>query len=152
MTYLELKVPPLVVLLIAAILMAALAPYWPGLNVTFSQWLLMSLSAALGLAFSLAGSLTFVKADTTVNPLDPEQTSALVTSGIYQYSRNPMYVGFALFLAAFAWYLFNLNALIIWIGFVVYLQRFQIIPEERFLTAKFTEQYTLYKNKVRPWL
>ncbi|WP_210307157.1 methyltransferase family protein [Paenochrobactrum gallinarii] len=87
-----------------------------------------------------------------INPLRPETTSALVTTGIYRYSRNPMYVGFALFLLAFAVLLSSPGALLGVLGFVLYIDRFQILPEEQALNVLFGADFTNYCTQVRRWL
>ena len=107
---------------------------------------------AAALAFGLLGVFAFRASRTTVNPLKPEQATALVTSGIYRVSRNPMYVGMcSLLLAWAAW----LSALLPFAGpivFALYITRFQIQPEERALIELFGEQYTQYAARVRRWL
>jgi protein-S-isoprenylcysteine O-methyltransferase Ste14 len=106
----------------------------------------------LGLAVASAGVISFRRANTTVNPTRPGSASSLVVSGIYRLTRNPMYLG--LLLALLGWGVFLSNALaLIWIpGFVVYMNRFQISPEERALTSLFSQDFLSYKSKVRRWL
>jgi protein-S-isoprenylcysteine O-methyltransferase Ste14 len=58
--------------------------------------------AITGMTFDLLGLLAFRVARTTVNPLKPQSTTVLVTSGVYRITRNPMYVGMLLFLLAWA--------------------------------------------------
>ena len=78
--------------------------------------------------------------------------SNMVTSGIYRFSRNPMYLGFFLALAGWATYLSHLLAFALLPLFVLYINRFQILPEERALSDKFPQEYTAYKGSVRRWL
>lgn len=130
-----------------------IAIYTPDLNLSFSlRAVIALLIVILGAFFSLCGASAFRRAKTTINPLRPETTSALVTMGIYQYSRNPMYVGFALFLLAFAILLNSPAALLGVFGFALYINRFQILPEERALQALFGEDFTNYRGQVRRWL
>ncbi len=89
---------------------------------------------------------------TTVNPLTPEATTTMVTSGIYRFTRNPMYLGFLLILAGWAIALSHLLAFVILPLFVWYMNRFQILPEERALASKFPEAFTAHKRSVRRWL
>lgn len=105
-----------------------------------------------GAYFSIAGVIAFRTAKTTVNPLKPESASSLVKSGIYQVSRNPMYVGFTLFLASWAVYLGSLWSMLGVIGFVLCINRFQIIPEERAMHALFGKEFEDYSKQVRRWL
>ena len=89
---------------------------------------------------------------TTINPLRPHNASAIVSHGIYRYTRNPMYVGLLMFLTAWAVWLSNLLAFAVLPVFVACLTRLQIIPEERILTEKFGETYTRYAQNVRRWI
>lgn len=150
---LENRVPPPLVTLLFALLMWLVARYVPGVELSHSTRVIVAaLVVAVGLGFVLAGMLSFRKAQTTVNPLKPETTSALVTSGIYHYSRNPMYLGFALFLLAWACYLASPAALLGPVGFIAYMSRLQIQPEERALTALFGGKFQAYQERVRRWL
>jgi len=106
----------------------------------------------LGITISLAGLLEFWRAKTTINPLNPEAASAMVTSGIYHYSRNPMYVGLLFALVGWAVWLSHLIAFALLPLFVLYINRFQIGPEERALAAKFGEEFRQYRSSVRRWL
>lgn len=127
--------------------------YLPGIELGVALRIIVAaLVALIGGFFCLAGVVSFRRAKTTVNPLKPEAASALVSSGIYKISRNPMYVGFALFLVAWAVYLSSPWALVGVIGFVLYIDRFQIQPEERALAALFAAEFERYKNSVRRWV
>jgi len=97
---------------------------------------------ALGSFVLLLSVRSFLREKTTVNPLSPGQVNTLVTTGLYRYSRNPMYVGMALLLAGFAMLLQNLAALISPILFMLSVSYLQIIPEERVLKAKFGQSFT----------
>lgn len=107
---------------------------------------------ATGLTFDLLGLIAFHRSRTTINPLRPERTSALVTQGIYRITRNPMYVGMALLLLAWAVYL---SALLPFAGvplFMSYITRFQIRPEERMIEKLFGAEFLGYAARVRRWL
>ncbi len=106
----------------------------------------------VGFLFGLLGIISFKLANTTINPLKPEATSALVKSGIYKISRNPMYVGLAFLLTAWCLYLGSLLSLVSVILFVSYIYRFQIIPEERAMESLFGDDFIDYKSKVRRWI
>jgi protein-S-isoprenylcysteine O-methyltransferase Ste14 len=108
--------------------------------------------AVIGAAIVLAGVARFRKAHTTLHPARPETASAVVASGVYRWSRNPMYLGFLVILVAWAVYLANAASALVLPAFVVYLNRFQIEPEERALEARFGASYTRYKQQVRRWL
>jgi protein-S-isoprenylcysteine O-methyltransferase Ste14 len=112
---------------------------------------------ATGLAFlaaviALAGVVAFRANKTTVNPLKPGAASAVVSSGVYRYSRNPMYLGLLLALAAWAIYLSNALAALFLPAFVAYMNQFQIRPEERALLAKFGPAFSQYLAAVRRWV
>jgi protein-S-isoprenylcysteine O-methyltransferase Ste14 len=110
------------------------------------------LIALAGGVFSVAGIISFRLARTTVNPMKPETTSCLVRSGIYRFTRNPMYLGLCFLLVAWAIFLACPWALLGVLAFVLYMTRFQIGPEERVLSALFGEEYVAYKSTVRRWL
>ncbi|MCA0949236.1 isoprenylcysteine carboxylmethyltransferase family protein [Vibrio albus] len=153
MSGLEKKLPPLALLLLFALLLQLTSYYLPSSNLhpTFSLGLAVSLLTA-GLVIPLAGVLSFKRHGTTPDPRVPEQSSALVTSGIYRCSRNPMYLGFVLLLLAQAVFLNSLWLLFLIALFVAYLQRFQILPEERAMQQLFGDSYRLYCQKVRRWI
>lgn len=150
---LELKIPPPLVGLSVAVMMWFAAAMLPALSFPWaeSRWLAGGLLLA-GLGFDFAAILLFFKARTTVNPLSPQNTSAIVRSGVYAMSRNPMYVGMLLLLSAWAVYLQNGAALFFLPLFVLYINRFQIKPEERFLLEQFGADYDDYRRGVRRWL
>jgi protein-S-isoprenylcysteine O-methyltransferase Ste14 len=150
---LELKIPPPVVALIVAAAMWMNSISGPRLDLPFEVRLGIAVAiAAVGVTFDLLGFLAFRKARTTINPLKPQKTSALVTSGIYRFSRNPMYVGLVCFLLAWAAFLAALWPLAGPILFVFYVNRFQIEPEERLLAQRFGDDFKTYKARVRRWL
>ena len=153
MQALENRIPPPLVAVLFAVLMGLLARGLPGLDPGLGTRLLLALPLVMvGLLFVLAGGLAFRRAKTTDNPLKPASASALVTSGIYQYTRNPMYVGFALWLLAWGLYLASPLVLLGVLGFVLYMNRFQIYPEERALGQLFGADFAAYRQRVRRWL
>lgn len=107
---------------------------------------------AAGLALDLISIGAFFRRKTTISPLAPDKTSALVTGGLYALSRNPMYLGIAVILVGFAIRLGNpVSALVIPI-FIWYNTKFQIKPEEEVLSEKFGAEYDAYRKKVRRWI
>lgn len=106
----------------------------------------------IGIGFSSAGAIAFRRSRTTVNPLHPERASSLVTCGVYRVTRNPMYVGMLLGLLAWAVGLASPISLAGPVAFIIYINRFQIGPEERVLLAKFGRQFEAYRSSVRRWL
>jgi protein-S-isoprenylcysteine O-methyltransferase Ste14 len=84
--------------------------------------------------------------------MTPEAASSLVVAGIYRVTRNPMYLGFLLILLGWAAWLSNVLALLPLAGFVIYMNVFQIRPEERALEALFGPEFEAYKKQVRRWI
>lgn len=153
MSKFELKIPPVAVLLIAAVLMWLVALLLPTFAISASlQTFLCVTLVSVGALFGIVGVLSFTKVNTTVNPMVPQNATKLVMRGIYKRTRNPMYVGLLLFLIAWAVFLASLYSVIIIVGFVVYMTEFQIKPEERALQAIFGSDYLAYLERVRRWL
>jgi protein-S-isoprenylcysteine O-methyltransferase Ste14 len=149
---LELKVPPLaLVAVFGAVMWLASASSAFTLSLPWRSGFALIL-CTVGFAIVLAGVVAFRRVKTTVNPLTPEATTAMVTEGVYRFTRNPMYLGFLLVLAGWAMYLSNVLAFALLPLFVLYMNRFQIVPEERALSAKFPDAFTAYKCSVRRWL
>jgi len=105
-----------------------------------------------GVGISVAGVKSFRLAKTTVNPTRPGSASTLVTSGIYRFTRNPMYLGFLLALLGWAVFLSSPQGFAGALIFVLYMNRFQIKPEEMAMSSMFGEKYERYKIEVRRWL
>lgn len=126
------------------------APTGLRFSIPGAAWLAAGL-ALMGAGTAILGVVEFRRAKTTVDPRTPDQSASLVTGGVYRLSRNPMYAGFLL--ALFGWGLFLGSAwsLLFLPAFVFYMNRFQIIPEERFMRAKFGNSYDAYSDRVRRW-
>ncbi len=144
--------PPIVTVLIGlamggASLIAPTVDMSPGM-----RWGSVGLVGILGGVFGARAFAAFAKARTTVNPVDIGSASALVTTGIYGISRNPMYVGLASLLVVLALSLSNVWLLLGPLIFVIFTTRFQIVPEERAMLAKFGADYSAYRRRVRRWL
>ena len=149
---LELKVPPVALVFLFGALMWLVSTYSVFTIALPWRSAFALIFCTVGLAIALAGVWAFRRAKTTVNPVTPKATTAMVTSGIYRFSRHPMYLGFLCVLAGWAIYLSNLLAFTVLPLFVWYMNRFQILPEERALGAKFSHAFTAYKCSVRRWL
>jgi protein-S-isoprenylcysteine O-methyltransferase Ste14 len=152
MRALELKIPPPVLFLLFVVAMWFIARVAPGVTVVSGlRFGLAGLFFLLSLIGPL-GILAFRRAQTTINPVEPYKASLIVSSGVYGVTRNPMYVGLVTLLLSWAAYLASPWTLLGPILFAVYINRFQIIPEERALLAKFGKEYAGYQNKVRRWI
>jgi protein-S-isoprenylcysteine O-methyltransferase Ste14 len=105
-----------------------------------------------GLGIFSAAVQSFKKHKTTINPLSPDKASSLINSGIFSYSRNPMYLGMLLILLSVS-FKFNISGgLFISFLFKIYITRFQIIPEEEAMGKLFGEEFIKYKNQTRRWV
>lgn len=153
MKSLELKIPPPLIGLLCIVLMWQVQGFYP-LSWLNAPWVLplAVLLALTGIAIATLGAAVFRRAHTTVNPLHPEQTTQLVTSGIFQYTRNPMYLGMAIVLLGIALYLADVSALLGPAIFMRYITRYQIGPEEEILLEKFGDEFVAYQMRVRRWL
>jgi protein-S-isoprenylcysteine O-methyltransferase Ste14 len=150
---LELKVPPLAVVLFTAALMGLVSWAAPTFEFVFPAHDFFAMSfAAAGAVTIVLGVASFRRAGTTFNPMKPETTSSLVVSGVYAFTRNPMYLGSLLVLIGWAIYLSNALAFLLLPVFILYMNRFQIEPEERALTSRFGQEFAAYKSRVRRWL
>ena len=150
---LELKIPPVLVVVLFVTLMWLLSLLFPGTQISAKfRMLACVVLAGIGAFFAVSAVLSFKKARTTVNPTAPEACSSLVISGVYKVTRNPMYLGLLFFLLAWGLFLSNLYSLVLSAGFVLYMNRLQIQPEERALEACFGAEFLAYKNRVRKWL
>jgi len=106
----------------------------------------------LGAGIAIAGVIEFRRAKTTVNPIRVHAASSMVTSGIFARTRNPMYLGLLLVLAGWSVYLASAAALLVLPLFVLYINRFQIGPEERALQGIFGEGFRAYMARTRRWI
>ena len=153
MNFLELKIPPAIVFGLIGWGMWWVASLDSGhfVDPELGRILFWILSG-IGALFGVAGLYSFYRQRTSIDPHKPGKASSLVTSGIYRISRNPMYVGLGIILGAWAVRLGSLLSLIGVVLFMLYMTRFQIIPEERVMKEKFGEEFEAYRSNVRRWL
>lgn len=153
MMSLELKVPPLLLWATCAVATAALAHFVRAANVLFPGHRVLAIAALLaGIAVAVAGVAEFRRARTTVNPMKPARASSMVTSGVYRFTRNPMYLGMALALVGIAAWWASAAGLAVAAAFCAYMTRFQIRPEERALRERFGGEFAAYAAHVRRWI
>lgn len=127
--------------------------YLPIIDLKSSLWSQLGYMLIItALLIDLSAVVKFFREHTTINPLRPQNTDTLVTTGMYQYSRNPMYVGLLFLLIGYACLLRSLSPFVMLPVFLIIMNRQQIIPEEKILEQKFGQQYNDYKNKVNRWL
>ncbi|WP_297476544.1 isoprenylcysteine carboxylmethyltransferase family protein [uncultured Photobacterium sp.] len=145
-----LKIPPPIFMLVALIIMYGchyLLPWWQFNTV----WIIAIPLIIIAVVSGFLSVLALTKADTTISPLIPQQTARLVTRGIYQYSRNPMYVSLLLLLIAAVFIYGELSTILGIVFFIVVINHYQIKPEEKVLLTLFGEEYTQYCRQVRRW-
>ena len=146
------KYPPLVTLLFMLVM------YLMSLLISFLNIGSLVLGGLSGIVLCvsvliiLSSGWRFKKAKTTVDPTTPEKTTRLVTSGIYRYSRNPMYLGLLGFLIAEVLLLGNLLGLALLPLYMMTMNKRFIEPEEKALESLFEQAFIDYKQKVRRWL
>jgi len=149
----KLRIPPLVQAATCALISWALAVLVPRTSISLSWLSHVAIGLlVIGLAILLAAVFDFSRNETTVNPLEPEQAETLVVSGLFRFTRNPMYLGMALVLSAWALYLANALAIIGPVLFVASITALQIKPEEEVLGKIFGQDYAEYRKRVRRWL
>ncbi len=158
MKALELRIPPPLVMVLSGVLAFFMSGrsisfiyeqintanfdniFWPGLFI------------CLGIASMVSGVNEFARHKTTISPLNPNKSSMVVSSGVFRFTRNPMYLGMLLVLLGWADYLDNFMAFSGGLFFILYITRFQIQPEERILLNNFSNEYQHYLENVRRWL
>jgi protein-S-isoprenylcysteine O-methyltransferase Ste14 len=144
------KILPPTGMLIAVLLILALhflfpiTPFMPGF------WQLLGLfPLVLGLAISYAAENQFRRVDTTVQPFD--ESSRLVTDGLYRFSRNPMYLGMTLVLFGIAILMGSLVPLVVVAFFIGWIQICFVRKEEAMMLTQFGQDWLEYKSSVRRW-
>ena len=145
------KIPPPIVTLFFGLCIVFSQEYFPEFNLGFLTTL-SYISYIAGLSILVWAVRLFKKQNTTVNPIKIENASSLVTSGVFKYSRNPMYLGMAMILFGLA-LMFNLiGGIIFTFLFTIYITKFQIRPEEEVMERFFGADFLKYKQNVRMWL
>jgi protein-S-isoprenylcysteine O-methyltransferase Ste14 len=145
------KIMPTTWLLIAIVAMLALHFLFPGIRIIPPLWNLLGLVFLVsGVIMNLIADKAFHRAQTTVKPF--EESSTLVTDGVFQISRNPMYLGFMFILAGIAILLRSLSPYPVIFAFVFLIDRTYIRVEERMLAEKFGTSWEQYKSKTSRWL
>jgi len=152
MKFLELKIPPPILVLFTGLFMWISAESLPNeMNLTLTTPLSI-LIFLFGFGITAFAAISFRKAKTTISPTHPQNATVLIHSGLFRLSRNPMYLGMAIMLIGWATGLKNIQ--VIWgpIFFILYITRLQIVPEEKILTEKWGDQYLNYCLQTRRWL
>lgn len=149
----KLLIPPLPLGVITGALIWGASKLFTPLAVTFPGQKVVGLVLILGsVLIAVIAVAAFVRTRTTVNPTKPEAASKLVTTGLFSFSRNPMYLSMLGVLIGWSIFLGNVAALALPVLFVWYMTVFQIKPEEDALTQKFGDDYLSYCKRVRRWI
>ena len=155
MHVLDNKIPPPVVAVFCAVAMYWLAHSKFAISIDTFAYMKIEIALTLlsvAVLVALCAVWSFKKAQTTISPTKPQNSAALVTTGVFKYTRNPMYVAVALSLFSFSVFLADALSLVGVGVFVLYISEFQIKPEERILKEKFGAPYETYLTKVRRWI
>jgi len=150
---LRLKIPPPIVAIICGLMIWKFSELLPTLiiNVEIRHGIAYTLLGIAG-AIDIWALLSFRKQKTTIDPRYPHKTSSIVSCGIYNHTRNPMYLGLVLILSATSIYFSTCFGFFVIAAFILYMNAFQIKPEEEALEKQFGEAYLTYKSSVRRWI
>ena len=145
------KIPPLIVTLIFASPIYLTAEYFYSVEFLY-QSMVSIIFAVVAVCILAIAVLQFKYFKTTVNPLNPKTASTLVTTGIFKFTRNPMYLGMLLLIISL-W--INTGAVLGFMlvpGYFLYIKHLQILPEEESMKVLFPDKYEAYCQQVRRWL
>ena len=145
------KIPPPIVTLAFGLMIYFSRNIFPDIN-NIILYILSLFFIILGPFILISAVRSFKAEQTTINPININNASSLVISGVFKYSRNPMYLGMVFILLALSFW-FNLVGGILFTSiFIMYITKFQIIPEEAAMKSIFGEDFNKYKNKTRRWI
>ena len=116
-------------------------------EIIFGSFMIIS-----GLIILLSAIILFKKYQTTITPLNPSNATKLITDGIYKFSRNPMYLGLLLVLVGISIILNLTGGFFFILLFILYINLFQIIPEENAMVDLFKDEFLEYRKNVRRWI
>ena len=147
----EKKVLPPTYLLIAIVLMLALHFLLPVYKIVPIPWNILGvIPLACGIALNLVADRAFHQAQTTVKPF--EESTALITTGVFRITRNPMYLGYVLILVGVALLVRSLTPYAVIPIFAILMDRVFIGVEEQMLEKQFGQAWLEYAQKVRRWV
>ena len=145
------KIPPPIITLICGLGIYFSRPLFPKYNYVSTDIIAASF-LLLGIIILITAVLSFKRHSTTPSPLQPEKASYLVVSGIFKYSRNPMYLGMLLILISMTIKFNFVGGILIIFSFITFITKFQIIPEETVLERLFGKEFIRYKKKTKRWI
>tara|TARA_Y100001935_G_scaffold162245_1_gene133422 strand:- start:164 stop:607 length:444 start_codon:yes stop_codon:yes gene_type:complete len=145
------KIPPPLIVLVLIISIYFSSTKIDLINIPLQQEVSIFILSA-GILIFVNPVLQFIKSKTTVNPIQFEEVNKLVISGIFKYSRNPMYLGMLMIILSTSIFYLNIYSILTPLLFILWINKFQIKREEEFLTEKFGDEYLSYKKKTRRWI
>tara|TARA_Y100000588_G_C14164802_1_gene886446 strand:- start:752 stop:1198 length:447 start_codon:yes stop_codon:yes gene_type:complete len=145
------RIPPPLIAMLCVLIIFLSKSIFPSFVFSYKLQLGIFVST-IGFLLLIVSVKSFIDNKTTINPLNLKKSTYLVTSGVFRFSRNPMYLGMLLFLLGTAIILNIIGGLIISILFIFYMNFFQIIPEEKALQNLFGKNYRNYRKTVRRWI
>ena len=145
------RIPPPLIAMLCVLIIFLSKSIFPSFVFSYKLQLGIFVST-IGFLLLIVSIKSFIDNKTTINPLNLKKSTYLVTSGVFRFSRNPMYLGMLLFLLGTAIILNIIGGLIISILFIFYMNYFQIIPEEKALQNLFGKNYRNYRKTVRRWI
>ena len=145
------KFPPPLVALVFGFLIYYTKNIFPKIEILWG-YVFGSISIIFGLIIILSAIILFKKYKTTITPLNPSNATKLIVYGIYKFSRNPMYLGLLLVLSGISIIQNPIGGLLFIPSFILYLNHFQIIPEESAMVDLFKDDFLKYKENVRRWI
>ena len=145
------RIPPPLIAMLCVLIIFLSKSIFPSFVFSYKLQLGIFVST-IGFLLLIVSIKSFIDNKTTINPLNLKKSTYLVTSGVFRFSRNPMYLGMLLFLLGAAIILNIIGGLIISILFIFYMNFFQIIPEEKALENLFGKNYRNYRKTVRRWI
>ena len=149
--HIKTKIPPPLVALTFGFLINYTKNFFPKIEIS-NDLFISSFMIIIGLIIMLSAIILFKKYQTTITPLIPSNATKLITDGIYKFSRNPMYLGLLLVLLGISIILNPIGGLFLIPLFILYLNFFQIIPEENAMVDLFKGEFLEYKENVRRWI
>ena len=146
-----LKIPPPLLVLILVV-----SNYFSSKKIDLilipNQNLISFIIFLIGVIILINPIIKFIKSKTTIDPINFKKVNKLIISGIYKYSRNPMYLGLLMIVISNTIFFLNIFSIITPILFYFWINNFQIKREEIFLKEKFGKEYISYKTKTRRWI
>ena len=145
------KIPPPLVTLFFGLCIFFTKPFFPEFSSVFLN-VISLLLLVVGISILVSAVSSFREYKTTINPIKIEKASSLVTAKIFRFSRNPMYLGMLIILMSLSFKFNIIGGLFILPLFVLFITKFQIIPEEAAMEKIFTDEFIKYKATTRRWI